>query len=254
MTIELETTGPGAVDPRAEQHMVPMRDGVSLAIDVYLPEAGRALRCGARPAAVRQERPLLLDAADRAPLHRPRVRIPRPGRARQVPVGRRGERVRPRARRRLRHARVGHAAALVERRRWHVGRLVLRLHAVDRRRLRASGAAGDRAPRDRRRPLRVAQRRHAALRRPLPGAVLVGRALAPLDARLDAPAAVRALRRRLRGDRVAVDRVRPPACGGPRPGGRRPVRRRPPVRPAADPDAARRWLVRQHHPAAHARL
>ena len=39
MTIELETTGPGAVDPRAEQHMVPMRDGVSLAIDVYLPEA-----------------------------------------------------------------------------------------------------------------------------------------------------------------------------------------------------------------------
>ena len=39
MTIELETTGPGAVDPRAEQHMVPMRDGVSLAIDLYLPEA-----------------------------------------------------------------------------------------------------------------------------------------------------------------------------------------------------------------------
>jgi uncharacterized protein len=39
MTVELETTGPGAVDPRAEQHMVPMRDGVSLAIDVYLPEA-----------------------------------------------------------------------------------------------------------------------------------------------------------------------------------------------------------------------
>jgi hypothetical protein len=39
MTIELETTGPGAVDPRAKQHMVPMRDGVSLAIDVYLPEA-----------------------------------------------------------------------------------------------------------------------------------------------------------------------------------------------------------------------
>ncbi len=38
MTIEIETTGPGEVDPRATQHMVPMRDGVQLAIDVYLPD------------------------------------------------------------------------------------------------------------------------------------------------------------------------------------------------------------------------
>jgi uncharacterized protein len=41
----LETTGPGAVDPRADQRMVPMRDGVSLATDVYLPDEG-----GPRPA------------------------------------------------------------------------------------------------------------------------------------------------------------------------------------------------------------
>ena len=29
MSEMLETTGPGAVDPRAEQRMVPMRDGVT---------------------------------------------------------------------------------------------------------------------------------------------------------------------------------------------------------------------------------
>ena len=38
MTISVETLDPAPVDPRATQHMVPMRDGVSLAIDVYLPE------------------------------------------------------------------------------------------------------------------------------------------------------------------------------------------------------------------------
>ncbi len=37
MSVDLETTGPGPVDPSAEQHMVPTRDGVELAIDVYLP-------------------------------------------------------------------------------------------------------------------------------------------------------------------------------------------------------------------------
>jgi hypothetical protein len=35
MSATIETIGPGAVDPRAEQEMVPMRDGVHLAIDVY---------------------------------------------------------------------------------------------------------------------------------------------------------------------------------------------------------------------------
>jgi putative CocE/NonD family hydrolase len=38
VTVTMETLGPAEVDPRARQHMVPMRDGVSLAIDVYLPE------------------------------------------------------------------------------------------------------------------------------------------------------------------------------------------------------------------------
>jgi uncharacterized protein len=37
MSVDLETTGPGPVDPSAEQHMVPMRDGVELAVDAYLP-------------------------------------------------------------------------------------------------------------------------------------------------------------------------------------------------------------------------
>src|SRR5690348_2807378 len=37
MTVEIETLGPAEVDPRAQQQMVPMRDGVALAIDVYLP-------------------------------------------------------------------------------------------------------------------------------------------------------------------------------------------------------------------------
>jgi uncharacterized protein len=38
MTADLDITGPAPVDPLATQHMVPMRDGVELAIDVYLPE------------------------------------------------------------------------------------------------------------------------------------------------------------------------------------------------------------------------
>lgn len=36
--VTVESLGPAEVDPRAQQHMVPMRDGVSLAIDVYLPD------------------------------------------------------------------------------------------------------------------------------------------------------------------------------------------------------------------------
>ena len=44
MTVVIETTGPGFVDPSAEQHMVTMRDGVDLAIDVYLPAEPPSLR------------------------------------------------------------------------------------------------------------------------------------------------------------------------------------------------------------------
>ena len=90
MSETLETTGPGAVDPRAEQHMVPMRDGVD-AGDRRLPAGRRRpVAGGAGAAAVRQERALLLDAVHRAALHRPRLRVPRPGRARQVPLRGRG--------------------------------------------------------------------------------------------------------------------------------------------------------------------
>ena len=66
--------------------MVPMRDGVRLATDVYLPEGRRPVPGGARAAALRQERPLLLDAVHRHALHRARLRLPAPGRARQVPL------------------------------------------------------------------------------------------------------------------------------------------------------------------------
>jgi predicted acyl esterase len=38
MAVTLESIGPAELDPRAQQYMVPMRDGVSLAIDVYLPD------------------------------------------------------------------------------------------------------------------------------------------------------------------------------------------------------------------------
>ena len=38
VTMDVETVGPAPLDPRAQQHMVPMRDGVQLATDVYLPD------------------------------------------------------------------------------------------------------------------------------------------------------------------------------------------------------------------------
>jgi len=37
MTVVVETTGPGHVDPSAQQHIVATRDGIELPIDVYLP-------------------------------------------------------------------------------------------------------------------------------------------------------------------------------------------------------------------------
>ena len=38
VTLDVETVGPAPLDPRAQQHMLPMRDDVRLATDVYLPE------------------------------------------------------------------------------------------------------------------------------------------------------------------------------------------------------------------------
>ena len=38
MTVHVESLGPAEIDPRADQQMVPMRDGVVLATDVYLPD------------------------------------------------------------------------------------------------------------------------------------------------------------------------------------------------------------------------
>ncbi len=38
VTLTIESLEPAEVDARATQHMVPMRDGANLAIDVYLPD------------------------------------------------------------------------------------------------------------------------------------------------------------------------------------------------------------------------
>jgi uncharacterized protein len=38
VSVSVETLGPAPIDPRARQHLVPMRDGVELATDVYLPD------------------------------------------------------------------------------------------------------------------------------------------------------------------------------------------------------------------------
>ena len=46
MSVEIETTGPAPVDPSAREQMVPMRDGVPLATDVYLPVHGNPVHAG----------------------------------------------------------------------------------------------------------------------------------------------------------------------------------------------------------------
>ena len=215
MTIELETTGPGAVDPRAEQHMVPMRDGVSLAIDVYLPEAA-------------------------APCAAVLVRLPydKNGRYCWMPQI-------------ARHFTDRGYVFLVQDVRGKFrsgGEVNAFVHEIDdgydtlewvTRQPWSNGAVGmwGDSYYGFTQWTAVASG-HPALRAivprvtvadlfewldgvtPLYGAHYLAQywsdgLLAPLDARLDAAAAVRALRRRLRGDRVAIDRVRPPACRGP---------------------------------------
>ena len=89
MTSRSRPRGPREVDPRAHAaHGADARR--RRAGHRRLPARRRgpvARRAGA--AALRQERPLLLDAVHRPPLHRPRLRLPAPGRARQVPLRRR---------------------------------------------------------------------------------------------------------------------------------------------------------------------
>ncbi len=132
--------------------MVPMRDGVALATDVYRP-AGAGRRGVApgdpRPPAVRQVRPLHLHARDRRIPDRARLRRRDPGRARQVPLRGRAGAVRPRGRRRLRHDRLDRCAAVELGCGRHDRRPLLRLHPTGGRRLRPPGAEGDRAARHR---------------------------------------------------------------------------------------------------------
>ena len=83
--VEIETTTPGPEDPAVLHARVPTRDGVDLATDMYLPDGD-----GPWPAVlVRQP----YDKYGRycfipqtAPLSRSRLRVRRPGCARQVPL------------------------------------------------------------------------------------------------------------------------------------------------------------------------
>ena len=172
MPVTVEILGPAPVDParpaapRADARRRPARDG-------RLPSRGARALCGrARAAAVRQERALLLHAVHRPSRRRPRLRVRAAGRARQVPLRGRAARLRQRGAGRLRRHRVDHAAAVVERRRGHVGRQLLRLHAVGRGGGEAPRAQGDRPARDHRRHRHLAGGRDAALRCALPGGVL----------------------------------------------------------------------------------
>ena len=214
-----------------------------------------AVRLRARAAPLRQERPLLLDAVPGGPRHRPRLRLRAAGRPRPLPLRGRAARIRQRGAGRLRHDRLGRAAAVVERRRRHVGRQLLRLHAVGRGGVAAPRAEGHRPARHDRRHRQLAGGRDAALRRALPGRVLERPPYARVRGRLEPAAAGRGAGRRVRGDRQPqrVVRLRPGAVARRRARAALPGRRAPSRRPA-HPDPARRRLVRQHHAAPHARL
>ena len=232
-----------------------MRDGVHLATDVYLPGGP-----GPFPAVLvrlpydKNGRYCWMPFIATHVVARGYAFVPA-GRARQIPLRGRAARVRQRGRRRLRHDRLDRAAAVVERRRRHVGRQLLRLHAMGGRRVR-----------------------HPALKAivprvtiadidgwlegvtPLYGAHYLGEYWTDHDShewsrRLEPPAAGGGVRRRVSrrsARRSRLVRLRARALARRR--ARAALPRRAPVRRAAHPDAARRRLVRQHHAAPHARL
>ena len=117
-----------------------------------LPAAGAGT--AARPSLVRLPYDkcgaLHVHAADRAVLHRARLRLRRPGRARQVPLRGRDHALHPRGRATATTRSTGSPPSPGRTARRHVGRLLLRLHAVGGGRQRASGAQGDRPARDQR--------------------------------------------------------------------------------------------------------
>ena len=213
MPYQMDYLEPAPLDPRAEQAMVPMRDGVRLATDVYLPPRPSGLpavlvrlpydKC-ARYTFMPQIAPFVTDRGYAFVVQDVRGKFRSEGETAAV---------RARGRGRLRHARVDRRAALVGRRRRHVGRLLLRLHAVGGGRERASGAEGHRPASDRHRlhGLRalVGRLGPAAVRRGLPRALLDRPEHLRLPGGLEPPAAGGGVRRRVRGHRQALRGPRP---------------------------------------------
>ena len=132
MTVTVETLGPAPLDPRARQYLVPMRDGVRLATDVYLPEGP-----GPFPAVLvrlpydKNGRYCWMPFLATHFVARGYAFVPQDVRGKFRSEGEPVAFVNEVAGR-LRHDRVDRAAAVVERRRRHVGRQLLRLHAVGR--------------------------------------------------------------------------------------------------------------------------
>ena len=255
MTVTIESLGPAGVDPRAQQQMVPMRDGVRLATDVYVPGGA-----GPVPAVLVR---LPYDKNGRycwMPFISPHFTdagyafVPQDVRGKFRSEGETNAFV-ARDRGRLRHDRLDHAAAVVRTGTSACG--ATSYYGFTQWAAVASQHPALKAivPR-----VTIADDRLAGgASTPLYGAHYLAEywsdnATAPMAARLDTPAAGRGVRPGLRGDRIALDRLRPARCAEARRAPGVDLPRRPSVRPAAHPDPARRRLVRQHHASAHARL
>ena len=145
MPYQMDYLEPAPLDPRAEQVMVPMRDGVRLATDVYLPARPGRLpavlvrlpydKCG-RYTFMPQLAPFFTERGYAFVVQDVRGKFRSEGET--MPF--------------VHEVEDGYdtlewivRAALVQRHRRHVGRLLLRLHAVGRGRQRASRAQGHRA-------------------------------------------------------------------------------------------------------------
>ena len=254
MAVSVDILGPAPVDPIATQHMVPMRDGVELATDVYLPEGA-----GPFPAVLvrlpydKNGRYCWMPFIARHFIARGYAFLPQDVRGKfrsggdplafvnEVPDG-------------------YDTIEWITSQPWcngDVGMWGDSYYGFTQWAAVASGHPALKAIVPRVTIVDIdslAGRRDAALRRPLPGGVLDRPQHQRVADRLEPAATGRGVRRGLRAARAAlrVVRLRAGALAR-RPAGAH-LPRRPPVRRAAHPDAARRRLVRQHHAAAHARL
>ena len=254
MPVTVETIGPAPIDPRARQFMVPMRDGVRLATDVYLPDgAGPFAAVLVRLPYDKDGRYCWMPSIARHVTARGYAFVPQDVRGKfrseGDPVAFVGEVPTPTTRSTGSRSSPGATATS------------------------ACGATATTASRSGRPWPRSIRALKAIVPRvtiadidswlegvtPLYGAHYLAEywtdhatnewtvdwSRRPLAAVFDD--AFEAI-----GQPLGVVRLRPRALARRRP--RRAVPGRPPVRRPADPDAPRRGLVRQHHPAAHARL